>query len=105
MYGTVPLGIAIALLRAIRRKRAPESRSLCAGCCFVHMQYAANGRNALFCTFGGVVRPVQFDVMYCTDFRDRTAPERIVRVGFVPGTAEPVTGGSVAVSVAKSRAR
>jgi hypothetical protein len=48
------------------------------------MQYGSTGRNAVFCTFGGVVRPVQIDVLYCTDFRDRHAPARTVRIGFVP---------------------
>lgn len=58
--------------------------ALCAGCAFVHMQYGATGRNAVFCTFGGGVRPVTIDVLYCTDFRSRYAPIRTTRTGFVP---------------------
>ena len=96
MYGIVLYLVVIAVVRAIRDKRLPRTRSLCASCCFVHMQYAANGRNAVFCTFGGVVRPVQIDVMYCTDFRDRNATVRIVRLGFVPSTAEAATEVAVA---------
>ena len=92
MYGIICYLALIACLRWLRRKRAPRPRGLCAGCAFVHMQYGVNGRNAVFCTFGGVVRPVQLDVMYCTDYRDRNAPPRLVRVGFVPEfeCAEPV---------------
>jgi hypothetical protein len=80
--------IVISILRGVsevvKRKRAPRPRGLCAGCTFVHMQYGATGRNAVFCTFGGGVRAVQLDVLYCTDYRDRNAPPRLVRVGFAP---------------------
>ncbi|MBZ5598529.1 MAG: hypothetical protein LAN83_09410 [Acidobacteriia bacterium] len=56
------------------------------------LQYGANGHTAVFCTFGGGVRPVQIDVMYCTDYRDRSTPLRLVRIGFVGKHAalEPV---------------
>jgi len=64
--------------------RARRPRGLCAGCRFAHMQYGATGRNAVFCTFGGVVRPVQIDVLYCTDYRDRNAAATTVRMGFAP---------------------
>ena len=47
------------------------------------MQYGATGRNAVFCTFGGGVRPVRLDVLYCTDYRNRNTPNRVERVGFV----------------------
>ena len=92
MLGVICYLIAIGFYRAIRARRVPKPRGLCAGCAFVHMQYGVNGRNAVFCTFNGVVRPVQIDVMYCTDYRDRNALPRLVRVGFVPefACAEPV---------------
>jgi hypothetical protein len=47
------------------------------------MQYGATGRNAVFCTFGGVVRPVQIEVLYCTDYTNRAASVRPARIGFV----------------------
>jgi hypothetical protein len=76
---------AVRVTRKIRTKRArPASRGLCAGCEFVHMQYGATGRNAVFCRFGGGVRMVKIDVLYCTDYRDRNAPPRLVRIGFAP---------------------
>ena len=79
------------MIRAIRRVRIGRPRGLCAGCQFTHMQYGATGRNAVFCTFGGVVRPVRIDVLYCTDYRDRYAGARLVRIGFAPTVrgAEP----------------
>ncbi len=77
-------GVLRGMVRALRRLRMPRPRGLCARCRFVHMQYGATGSNAVFCTFGGVVRPVQIDVLYCTDYRDRRAKERLVRIGFVP---------------------
>jgi hypothetical protein len=48
------------------------------------MQYGATGRNAVFCTFGGIVREVKIDVLYCTDYRNRNAPPRLVQIGFAP---------------------
>ena len=80
--------IVIALSRLVRyvRTKPPRrtQRGLCAGCVFVHMQYGATGRNAVFCTFGGGVREVKLDVLYCTDYRDRNAPARLVQIGFAP---------------------
>ena len=68
----------------LQRPRKPDARGLCAGCAFVHMQYGATGKNAVFCTFGGGVREVKLDVLYCTDYRNRNASLRLVQVGFAP---------------------
>jgi hypothetical protein len=79
------LAMIFGLLRTIRRIRTkPRPRGLCADCAFVHMQYGATGGKAVFCTFGGVVRDVKLDVLYCTDYRNRNAPQRLVRIGFAP---------------------
>jgi len=48
------------------------------------MQYGAAGKNAVFCTFGGGVREVKLDVLYCTDYRNRNAVPRLVQIGFAP---------------------
>jgi hypothetical protein len=69
---------------AIKRIRAKRHRGLCRDCAFVHMQYGATGRNAVFCTFGGGVRVVNLDVLYCTDYSDRNAQPRLVQIGFAP---------------------
>jgi hypothetical protein len=77
--------LAIAVTRLMRRLGAKlPQRGLCARCSFVHMQFGATGRNAVFCTFGGGVRPVMIDVLYCTDYRDRNVASLPVRIGFVP---------------------
>ena len=55
----------------IRNVRAPRAVPLCGDCFHAHVQYAANGRRAISCTFGGGVRPVTLDVLYCTDYGDR----------------------------------
>ena len=82
--------IVIALARLVRYVRTkPQRRArrgLCAGCAFVHMQYGATGRNAVFCTFSGGVREVKLDVLFCTDYRNRNAPPRLVQIGFAPET-------------------
>lgn len=80
--------ILMALVRgltaALKRPSEKAPRPLCVGCSFVHMQYGATGRNTVFCTFGGGVREVKVDVLYCTDYRDRNEAPRLVQIGFVP---------------------
>jgi hypothetical protein len=80
--------VVISLARLVRYLRTKparlKQRGLCAGCAFVHMQYGATGRNAVFCTFRGGVRAVKLDVLYCTDYRNRYARPRLVQVGFAP---------------------
>jgi hypothetical protein len=87
----IALGIVRGAVRAFRRLPARRPRGMCVGCRFVHMQYGATGRNAVFCTFGGGVRPVQIDVLYCTDYCSRSVGVRLVRIGFAPAVrgAEP----------------
>jgi len=41
---------------------------------------------------------MKLDVMYCTDYRDRNAPVRIVTVGFAPMLAESESMGEVAAA-------
>ena len=78
------MSIVRGLTAALKRPSEKAPRALCVDCSFVHMQYGATGHNAVFCTFGGGVRQVNIDVLYCTDYRDRNAPVRLVRVGFAP---------------------
>ena len=66
-----------------RKLRAPKPEPLCADCFYAHLQYAANARRAISCTYGGAVRPMKLDVLYCTDYRTRTLPFRNGMVGFV----------------------
>ena len=44
------------------------------------------------------MRPMTLDVVYCTDYRDRNAPVRIVTVGFAPVLAESESMGDVAAA-------
>jgi hypothetical protein len=77
--------IVIGVVRAFRHlRRTQRSRGLCTNCRYVHMQYTSTGRNAVFCTFGSMVRPVQIDVLYCTDYLDRNLAPRRVGIGFAP---------------------
>jgi hypothetical protein len=83
--------VFLNILRSIRNaKRKEKSRGLCSGCAFAHIQYGANEKTATFCTYGGGVRPVTIDVMYCTDYRDRNAAVRVVTIGFAYEEAEPM---------------
>jgi hypothetical protein len=72
-----------AIRERIALARKAKSASLCADCYFAHMQYGANARMAISCTFGGGVRPMKLDVLYCTDHRARNLPLRAGVIGFV----------------------
>jgi hypothetical protein len=67
----------------IRKMRAPKPVPLCADCLHAHMQYATNARHVISCTYGGAVRPMKLDVLYCTDYRNRDLPLRASAIGFV----------------------
>jgi len=86
------LGFIVGLCKRLRQARANKPRPLCSDCAHAHMQDAPNGRYAIACTFAGSVRPVLLNVVYCTDYRDRTAPPRLVSIGFVHdiATMQPV---------------
>jgi hypothetical protein len=76
--------VMVAVVQNYRDKRAKtKSEPRCVSCAHAHVQYAANVRRAISCTYGGSVRPVKLDVLYCTDYehRCRTAPAR--SIGFV----------------------
>lgn len=78
------VGFLISAMRVLARKRrAPEPKPLCADCFYAHVQYAANGRRAISCTYGGGVRPMNLDVLYCSDYLARNVPVRVSAIGFV----------------------
>jgi hypothetical protein len=72
-----------AIRESIERGRKAKPAPLCADCFFAHVQYSANARRAISCTFGGAVRPMKLDVLYCTDYRYRDLPLRAGVIGFV----------------------
>jgi hypothetical protein len=72
-----------AIRDRIARAHKAKPAQLCAECSFAHVQYAANARLAISCTFGGALRPMKLDVLYCTDFRARDLPLRAGVIGFV----------------------
>jgi hypothetical protein len=69
------------IFRAKAREIRPDP--LCAGCFHAHVQYAANARRAISCTYAGAVRPMKLDVLYCTDYQARNLPARPRVIGFV----------------------
>jgi len=79
------------IVKAMRQRNASKLRPLCTDCAHAHVRYAVNGRREIACTLAGAVRPVQIEVMYCTDYRDRNAAQRLVPIGFARpiGTPEP----------------
>jgi hypothetical protein len=87
----MPLFILMVLfqfaLETIRERKAKariaKPKPLCVDCSFAHVQYVANARLAISCTFGGHVRPMKLDVLYCTDHRARDIPLRAGVIGFV----------------------
>ena len=88
--------LIVEVAKALRGSKANKPRPLCTDCTHAHVQYAVNGRRAIACTFAGAVRPVQMEVMYCTDYRDRNAAPRLVQVGF----ARPIAAVEAVAEVA-----
>jgi hypothetical protein len=89
----------VRLIEAVSRQmRKARPRPLCTDCVHAHVQYAVNGRRAIACTFAGAVRPVELDVMYCTDYRDRNTAPRLVQIGFARPIGNPEMLGEVALT-------
>jgi hypothetical protein len=78
--------IMIAVGSMTKRRGAPKTKPLCNECVFAHIQFGACGRRTISCAFGGGVRPLKLDVLYCTDFRPRHGRPRPA-IGFVPRIA------------------
>lgn len=75
-------GIILAITAFRNRMRTDKPQPLCTECAFAHIQFGPCGRRAISCTFGGGVRPMGLDVLYCTDYRPRVVPARPA-IGFV----------------------
>ncbi len=72
------------VVRVLARKaREDKPNSLCTDCLNAHVQYAANGRRAIFCGYGGTMRAMKLDVLYCTDYGARHRAVRVRAAGFV----------------------
>ena len=78
-------GAVVQAIRAgIRKMRATKPKPLCTDCFHAHVQYGTKAQRAISCTYGGGVRPIKLDVLYCTDYCARTLPARSRAIGFVP---------------------
>jgi hypothetical protein len=78
------LKVVVEGVRAfVRKPREAKPAPLCADCVFAHVQYGANAQRAISCTYGGGVRPMKLDVLYCTDYRGRGVPLCPGVIGFV----------------------
>ena len=64
------------------RRSTAKTKGLCSKCAYAHIQFGACGRRAISCTFGGGIRPLTLDVLYCTDYRARYGAPRPA-MGFV----------------------
>lgn len=99
MYSIVFYLLYFMVMRLYRKRASiSKTRGLCAGCSFAHIQYGTSAKTATFCTFGGGVRPVAIDVLYCTDYRDRHAAPRIVAIGFAREIASAEATAEAATS-------
>jgi hypothetical protein len=68
---------------AFTRRTVQRKPNHCVGCLHAHVQYATNARRAISCAYGGSVRPMKLDVLYCTDYQARNLSARSHVVGFV----------------------
>lgn len=74
--------IVMAIGALANRRATPKPKPLCRECAFAHIQHGACGRTAISCTFGGGVRVLKLDVLYCTDYTPRYTRPRPA-TGFV----------------------
>jgi hypothetical protein len=80
----VVVSLLVRLVKA-SRVRAPKAQSVCLGCAFAHVQYGADGRISISCTYAGGLRAMKMNVAYCTEFRNRHQLVQIAPVGFIAG--------------------
>ena len=78
--------LVAAMSAIVKRSRAPKAKPLCTECVFAHVQYGACGRRVISCTFGGGVRALKIDVLYCNGYQSRNVPARPT-IGFVRSIA------------------
>jgi hypothetical protein len=77
------------IVRAVLQKvRTEKPDPICAECVFAHMQYTNKGKRAISCTYGGRVRAMTLDVLYCTDFRNRAIVVPVRIIGFARDVVE-----------------
>ena len=69
--------------RRVRMMREVKPVPLCKDCVHAHVQYSTNARLAISCMYGGTLRPLKLDVLYCTDYQSRSLPARARVIGFV----------------------
>jgi|HubBroStandDraft_5_1064220.scaffolds.fasta_scaffold74371_2 hypothetical protein len=88
----MPLLVLIVFFNAVRtfvhtftnKTKEVKSEPLCSECSYAHMQYGANAERVISCTYGGGVRRIKLDVLYCTDYLERNGCANPVRIGFMP---------------------
>ena len=87
----MPLVLVVMFVKAVfegvrvsrAKAREMKAETLCARCQYAHVQYAVNAKRAISCAYGGAVRPMKLDVLYCTDYQLRNSPTRTRTIGFV----------------------
>ncbi len=57
--------------------------ALCRTCTYAHIVTGSKGKTKTYCCYAGPVRPIEFAVTDCTDYRDKTEPARRNVAGFV----------------------
>ena len=63
----------------LRKSRELKPKPLCTNCFYAHMQYGSKAERVISCTFGGSIRPVSFEVLYCTTIRNGTQYRGVVQ--------------------------
>jgi hypothetical protein len=79
LYNAV-CGIARLFIRKIRETKPMP---LCKDYIHAHVQYSTKAQVAISCVYGGTVRPLKLDVLYCTDYQSRNLSARPRMIGFV----------------------
>lgn len=72
----------------LRKARESKPAPLCADCFYAHIQYGAKAERTISCTYGGGIRPMKLDVLYCTDYVSRNVSARARAIGFARQAAQ-----------------
>ncbi len=57
--------------------------TLCSTCIHSHVAMSCNGKRLTSCAFGGVLRPIAFEVVDCSSYFDRAKVRSTVVSGFL----------------------
>jgi len=60
-------GLILQAISAAMKATRTKPQPICSDCVFAHRRHTGKGQRAISCRYGGMVRPMNLDVLHCTD--------------------------------------